>query len=164
MNFIGVITENKNEEYIYNLLKKNLGKNFDIMIINEKNIENYKNITFNCILINSNAYEKYRENMFLYNILEKSEYIILNSDIVENLKLVKDLKAIVITFGLEHKATITVSSRQDDRIMLSVQRNIIKKDGSIIEIQEVEKEIVNRDSKCNLYNLMGVFVVLMLYV
>ena len=55
MNFIGIITSNKNEETlkkaIFQKLKEDNIKS-NIIIINEDNMESMKNIKFNSIIIN----------------------------------------------------------------------------------------------------------------
>ena len=51
MFFIGIISEEKNEKYIKEMLKHNIN-NSNAIFINEKNIDNIKNVKFKIIVLN----------------------------------------------------------------------------------------------------------------
>ena len=102
MFFIGIVSEEKNEKHIKDILKQKI-ENENVVFINEKNIENIKNIKFKIIVLNKGI-----DNKNIKNILLNAEYLILNSDI--NVKLVENLNLKVITYGFNSKATVTASS------------------------------------------------------
>lgn len=91
MFFIGIISEEKNEKYIKEMLKHNIN-NSNVIFINEKNIDNIKNVKFKIIVLNKELINKNLEGILL-----NAEYLILNSDI--NVKLVENLNLKVITYG-----------------------------------------------------------------
>ena len=75
MFFIGIVSEEKNEKHIKDILKQKI-ENENVVFINEKNIENIKNIKFKIIVLNKGI-----DNKNIKNILLNAEYLILNSDI-----------------------------------------------------------------------------------
>ena len=93
-------------------------------------------------------------------IITKSKYLILNGDIkikiLEEIKVQKPIK--VITFGFNSKATITISSIKEEKIIVCLQRDIEKVDGNIIETQEKEIKIGKENCK-KIYNKLAVFII-----
>ena len=92
--------------------------------------------------------------------MSKTKYLIINCDIeidmLKKIKLENPIKT--ITYGFNSKATITISSVKDEKILVCLQRDIQKVDGKIIEAQE--KIIYLNDSKSNkIYNELVVFIV-----
>ena len=96
MFFIGIVSEEKNEKHIKDILKQKI-ENENVVFINEKNIENIKNIKFKIIVLNKGI-----DNKNIKNILLNAEYLILNSDInvkidlIENLEMEMQLYAIIL--------------------------------------------------------------------
>ncbi len=147
MFFIGIISEEKNEKYVKNILKQKIN-NENVIFINEKNIENIKNIKFKIIVLNKNISNK----KILKEILSNVEYLLLNSDIDINLTLIENLNLKVITYGFNLKATVTASSVAEEEMLICIQRNIIDIKGNKIEPQEIniEKDII-LDNYDNMY-------------
>ena len=89
---------------------------------------------------------------YMSEIISNVKYLIINADIdVEVLKGVEIIKPIrLITFGFNQKATITISSIKEDKIIIYIQRNI-ETGSRIIESQEkeikIEKELGNETWK-----------------
>ena len=134
MPFIGMIIEKNGEKQIRDIITKELKIGQDKIIkINEKTMENLKNITFETIVIA----KELKNNNNLKKILKNTKYIIVNSDCQKTLKLLEDTLATVITYGFNPKATITASSITDENIMISIQRNIENIYGEEIENQEI---------------------------
>ena len=118
MKFIGVVSDDK---YIKSKLIEHLNnrKNiYNIVNINEKNINTLKYLDFETIIVN-NDIEKNKD--ILNNILKNSKYVIVNSN---NKIIEKCLKSNVITYGLNFNADVTVSSIKEDKIMVCIQKNI----------------------------------------
>lgn len=134
MFFIGIITNQKNETYIKKELSS-IEKN--IIFINEKNINNIKNVKFETIIID----ELIEKKLELRKIIENTKYLILNSDIEIDIELINDLKLTVITYGFNNKATFTVSSSEENSIIICLQRIIYSKNNDIIEPQEYKIEV-----------------------
>ena len=138
MAVIGFLTEKKKEKELEQLLKeemKEMGKRHTIITINEKSIENVKNIKFEIIIIDYNPFGSLE---VLKNILLKTDKLLVNSDFVENLAVIENLKLSVITYGFNSKSTITASSIDEEGVLICVQRSIHNLEGSMIEPQEVK--------------------------
>lgn len=134
MPFIGIISEENVENCIRKQLEKLDFKESNVLFIKEKSIENIKNITFETIIIT----KEFKKEEMLKKLIEKSRYVIINSDIKDNLKMVNTINAKVITYGFNSKATITASSVEDDEIMLCLQKNFTTKNGENIEPEEIK--------------------------
>ncbi len=146
MFFIGIVSEEKNEKHIKDILKQKI-ENENVVFINEKNIENIKNIKFKIIVLNKGI-----DNKNIKNILLNAEYLILNSDINVKIDLIESLDLKVITYGFNSKSTVTASSVTEEEMLICVQRNIINIKGKKIEPQEIniEKDIM-LDNYDNMY-------------
>ena len=104
MSFMGIITNPKNENYIKKFLKKYINREY-VIFINEKNIENMRNIKFETILLG----RKFEENEILNEIIRKFKYLILNSDLKVYDNKLDNLNIQIITYGFNQKDTITMS-------------------------------------------------------
>ena len=146
MFFIGIVSEEKNEKHIKDILKQKI-ENENVVFINEKNIENIKNIKFKIIVLNKGI-----DNKNIKNILLNAEYLILNSNINVKIDLIENLDLKVITYGFNSKSTVTASSVTEEEMLICVQRNIINIKGKKIEPQEIniEKDIM-LDNYDNMY-------------
>ena len=92
-------------------------------------------------------------------IMSNVNYLIINSDIdIEFDKNQIDIPIKMITFGFNSKATITISSIKEDKIVVCIQRNIEKINKQIIEVQEKEVKIDSQKDK-KIYNNLSVFII-----
>ncbi len=141
MSVIGIILNSNNIiEKENKLLDKNL------IIINEDVANNFKNIKFDILIISEemNKIEEIKE------IVKNTKFLILNTDFKENLKLLDDIKASVITFGFNSKSTITIVSNENEEIILEIQREIENLVGKKVECQEIKLD--NNYGKMQIYN------------
>lgn len=148
MSFIGVITSNKNEEILKKSIEKNLKKcqeKHSVIILNEENIENMKNIKFNSIIINKESNMVETRKPILKQILKNAKYLIINSDIYKKIEIIQDINIIVITYGYNLKATVTASSINEEKILLCIQRNIQVDNKTNIESKEIYVDIIEND-------------------
>lgn len=146
MPFIGIISEENQENCIRREILNNLDlRESSVLFIKEKSIEDILNIEFETIVI-ARKFEKIEE---LKELLKKSKYIIVNSDIETNLKILEDIEASIITYGFNSKATITASSVGDDEILLCIQRNITNNKGKVLEPQEIKVDMIE-NTNCTL--------------
>ena len=76
MSFIGIVTNSKNEESMVKKIFK-LFPADNIIFITSKNIDNIRNIQFETVVINGNI----KDDVKLKNIITKSKYVILNTDV-----------------------------------------------------------------------------------
>lgn len=155
MPLIGIIANKKDIKAIKNSIQKN---NIKIIEITKESIENIKNIKFDEIIVMKRIHLTHEQSIKLNEIISKVEYLIINSDInIEPKEPVKSpIK--VITFGFNSKATITISSIKENKIIIYIQRKIEKINKEIIE--EEEKEIkVELKSNDKIYTNLVSFIV-----
>lgn len=157
MPLVGIIAKKRD----FQAIKEELQNcNIEFIHINKDSIKNIKNIIFEEIIfledinLNSDEYE------FMNKIVLKTKYVIVNADIEINiLKYIKiDCPIKVITFGFNSKATITISSVKDDKIIVCLQREIEKTDKGIIESQEKEINIIDNPNR-KIHNKLVIFII-----
>ncbi len=158
MFFVGIIS-NKNEISFIKKINK-IVNNITIVEINEKSIDNIKNIKFNTILIKENSNILNHKIEQIMNILRTTKYIIINSDIEIDLKVLTNTSIRVITYGFNSKSTVTTSSITDEDILICLQRNITNINGNIIEPQEILK---NRLKEVDTLEILAIMCIEIIY-
>ncbi len=129
MSVVGIITNSSN---IIELEKK-----LNIIVINEKSIENMKNVKFDIVII----YQETKQNENIKQLISTCKYLVINTDIKENLKLLEGIdlsETTIITYGFNRKSSITIVSNENDEIILEIQREINNLKGEQIECQEIK--------------------------
>lgn len=154
MSFMGIITNPKNENYIKKFLKKYINIEY-VIFINEKNIENMRNIKFDTILLG----RKFEENEILNEIIRKCKYLILNSDLKVYDNKLDNLNIQIITYGFNQKATITTSSVEEDKIVVFLQRSIVNMYKQYVEQMEISIDI---DKNTETYPVMESIAILLI--
>ncbi len=154
MFFIGIITDKNSENNIKNIMKDKLDKR-EIIFLNNSNIENFRNVKFDSIVINNKIEDKY----VLEKILEKSKYVLYNSDIKYN-SIFSNKYSKLISYGYNSEATVTVSSVTEDNYLLYVQ-NCIEGYNNSIGMQEIRFE--KNKKNINVYDGMIVTIIDIIY-
>ena len=163
MPLVGIIAKENDNNFIRNEIIKNSSNiKFEIININKRSIENIKNIRFETLIINDNIDDLLNGSKYLEEIIKKAKYLILNSDISNDLRFFNDNKINVITYGLNRKATITVSSIKDENVLVCFQRNIENVSKKIIEEQEFNIKIKKNNIK-KVYNTLAILAILSIY-
>ena len=163
MPFIGIIAKESDANFIKNEVIKNAeNTKFEIININKKSIENIKNIRFETVVINDDLTEFLNNSKYLEDIIKNSKYLVINSDVIKNLDVLVNNKINIITYGLNQKAMVTMSSIKSENILICVQNKFENSIGQIIEEQEVNVEISKNNLK-KICNSMAVFSVLVIY-
>ena len=157
MPLIGIIAKKRDIQAIKKELQES---DIKIIEITKEAIRNVKNIVFEEIIILEDIKLEIEEYKYMNEIISKAKYLIINGDIeIEVLKEINIEKPIkVITFGFNTKATITISSVKEEKIIVCLQRDIEKIDGDIIETQEKEIKISKENNK-KIYNKLAVFII-----
>ena len=164
MAFIGVISEYQDEKQLKKILNEKLNeehKEHTIISINDKSIENIKNIRFETILVMDLKRVKTKENI-LNELFENAKYIVINADMEESLDMINNMKLNIITFGFNSKSTITASSVEEE-ILICLQRKIVNIEGKSLETQEIEAKVEDKKLLKNIHNLMGISSILLIY-
>ena len=156
MSLIGIIAKKKDIKEI----KNNLDIVYEVIEINNKSIENLKNIKFEQIIINKDLVLNKQEEEYIKNIINATKYIIINADIniqiLNKIEIDKPLK--IITYGFNSKSTISISSVKEDYIILSIQREIEKLNNEKIENQEKKIELIKGENN-NIYIKIIKFII-----
>lgn len=124
---IGLINDNRKlnlkiKDIHIVLIDKDISDKFDILIFNKP---------MNFIAKN------------LLAIQNKKTFVLVNSDEYKSFGAFKNI--FLITYGINNKSCITVSSIQQNKIQLCIQRNLTALNGKVIEEQEFSIEIENAD-------------------
>ncbi len=162
MPFVGIISKENDSNFIKNAVNKNSKENnFEIININKKSLENIKNVKFDILVICENIENMIKNSLYLEEIIKKANYIIINSDVKENLAILKNAETNIITYGFNAKSTITISSIKEEKIMICIQRKIsgVK---NVIEEQDFNIEIEKNNAN-KLYNILVIFTILAIY-
>ena len=155
MLFIGLITKKKDVQSIKKDIKE---KEIEIIEIKENNIENLKNIKFEEIIFLEDINLKENEYTFMKELIQNSKHLIINTDIsisiLRKIGIEKPIK--IITFGFNSKATITISSIKENKVMIFIQRDIMIAEQKRIETQEKEIKLENNEK---IYNKIVTFII-----
>ena len=182
MPFIGVIAKESDNNFIKKEILKNAKKcKLDILNINKKSIENIKNIRFDVVVINEDIADFFENSKYLEEIIKNAKYLVINIDSIEKIESIllhdaqndyfteiqrekpsKMQATQVITYGLNQKATVTMSSIKSENILICVQKKFKNYYGDIVEEQEVNVEITKNNLK-KICNSMAIFSILTIF-
>lgn len=155
MPFIGVIADEKNENFIRREIVEKLKlRESSVLFIKEKSIENIKNIKFETIVIA----RKFKNMEMLKKMLVNTNYLIVNTDRIKSLEIFKEYDLKIYTFGFNSKAVVTASSVSEDGVLICVGKEIEKIGGETVEPQEIK---VNTDEEAE--SVMAVACILLIY-
>lgn len=160
MAFIGVVTEPRMELQIRQNLKRKFEKINEkktIILVNKNSVKNLFNIKFDFLIIDKNIFNN---NDDLVKIILNSNRIIVNADYDENLEPIKNLKLNVITYGMNSKATLTLSSVNDNEVLLSLQRAIKSYKKELIEPQEIKISGKNLSKNLYIEMILAIFLII----
>lgn len=163
MPFIGIISKETDYNYIKNQIKNySEKKNYEFINININNIENIKNIRFDVIVINECIDDLFKKSFYIEKILNISKYILINMDVQHIIPILKQSGINVITYGLNSKATITVSSIKEENIMMCIQRSIKTKNNDFVEEQEINVKVCANNIDM-VYNVLVLKTIMMIF-
>ena len=154
MPFIEIITDSKSQTQLNKVITKKMVNDCDILFIKDKNIENTKNIKLETLVLNRSV----ENDEIMSKIMKNSKNLILNLDLNENLQYEDSCN--VISYGYSSKSDITVSSVEEDELLICVQHTIKSMFDKVIEPQEIK---VNVRADMNVYNIMIVIALSSLY-
>ena len=158
MTFIGVVSEHKSFERIKEKLRK---KESEVIHINRRSIENIKNVKFEMLIIDSDLESFNKEKNIMEQVCLNSKYLIINTDINSKFKISDKSKANIITYGLNQKATVTISSITDTNILIYLQRNIKNIEDKLIEVGEKQIRLDSK-SKLKTYEILIIYIIFLI--
>lgn len=159
MIFVGIISREKDFEKIKHELSKKK-KDIEFIHIDNNNVENLQNIRFDSLVIHE-EFQLINHIKALQKIFDGLRYVIVNTDKNPNMDILNGNRLTVITYGLNHKCSVTASSITDDVIMIATQREIINKKGKLHDIAEHR---LNTIPDLDTYSHMLIFIIYLLYI
>lgn len=151
MFFIGILTDKNSENNIKSFFKDKLNNN-EMIFLNGSNLENFRNVKFDSLVINNKVEDKY----LLNKIIDKSRYVLYNSDIEGNSEPYNGASKF-ISYGYSSKANVTISSVTDDNYLLYMQGF----NNDLFDMQEVKFE--KKQKNINVYDGMIVTIINLIY-
>lgn len=139
MHSIGVIS--KDIELINELIK--IG---NVMIITNENIYKYAKQKIDILIIE----DEIEESKDFKTLCNQAKFIMLQDSVNLEVKLNQDIT--VVTFGFNHKSTVTISSIDNEKVIICVQRKIKGLKKQVVEPQEIVIE--NQDE----YNINRIII------
>ena len=163
MHFIGIFSNHSEYEMIkQNIIKIVNRKDLEWIHINSKNIENMKNIVFETIVLCHEEEINDEQKNILNKLCSNCMFIVVNADVFCNIKIKSNKKINCISYGLNQKSTITISSIQEDKAILSIQRNINNLEQKSIEMGEMEIDVKKYKSS-QIENILAIFTIYLIY-
>lgn len=161
MSFIGIISNKKSFDNIKKELK-NLKNNMSVIHINLNSISNIKNIKFEVVIIDESIEKFVNYEECLNKICKECKYLIVNSDLNKKESILDNNSNTVITFGLNRKATITISSISDTDILIYRQKTFQNKYKEQEEIEERRIKI-KEENRLKTYEILIIYALSSIY-
>lgn len=163
MSFIGIIANKKCFENIRKkIAEESKEETINLIPINLRSIENIKNIKFETIVIEDSIEKLKKQEEILAKLLENTQYLIINTDKNKEMETLRK-KGDKITYGLNQKATVTVSSISDTDILIYWQKGLKNKEGNEIEIEERRIKKKQKESNLKTYEILIIYTLFQLY-
>lgn len=160
MTFIGMVSDYKSFENVKEVLKKNKNNDFNLIYICKKSISNIKNIKFEIIVIDGNLCEFKEEMLLIEKICANAKFVVINSDI--NMKIPEFIKnEKIITYGLNQRATVTISSITESSILIYLQEKLENVKGKTIDIGEKRVEIDGKN-RLKTYEILIIYIIFLI--
>lgn len=163
MHFVGIFSKGNSFQNIKEeILNELSAKDINIINITSKNIENLKNISFETIIICNQLTNFTEHQESIKKLLMNSKYIIINSEVRINNEFFEEIKSKIITYGLNQKSTITISSVSEENVLISLQRNLENIKGKTIEMEEknIHKD---KNNGLKVEDFMIIFAISLIY-
>lgn len=163
MSFIGIIANSKNfesiKQYIYHQQKE---RAYQIIHINSKSIENIKHVKFDIIIITCPFENMLPQKQMVTKLCLEAKYLVLNADSTIPLEFLEKEKMTIITYGLNQKSTVTISSINEENALIALQRSFINIEGEEIEIGEKILKI-DENYKLSPQDILVVVIIFLLF-
>ena len=163
MHFIGIFSNHSEYEIIkQNIIKIVNRKDLELIHISSKNIQNMKNIVFETIVLCHQENINDEQKSILNKLCSNCMFIVVNADVFCKIKMICNKKTNCISYGLNQKSTITISSIQEDKAILSIQRNTNNLEQKTIEMGEIGVDLKKYKSN-QIENLLAIFAIYLIY-
>lgn len=162
MSFIGIMANRKCFETIKKKITEKIkDETIQLIQINLRSIENIKNIKFETIIIEDNVTKFKEHKEILSKIFEDTRYVMINTDKNPNYEEKNKIEN-SITYGLNQKAMVTVSSISETDILVYWQKALQNREGDQLEIEERRIKKDNKDL-VKTYEILIIYTLLKIY-
>ncbi len=157
MALVGIIGKKRE---IQSIKKELANEKVEVIQINKQSIKNIKSVFFEYLVIIEDINLDENEYQYMKNLISKANYLIINADIeIKCLKYINIENPVkIITFGFNAKSTITVSSVNDEKILVCLQRSIKNFKNEIVEEQEKEIKVTENYTR-KVHSKLVVFII-----
>ena len=145
-----------------NIIKIVNRKDLELIHISSKNIQNMKNIVFETIVLCHQENINDEQKSILNKLCSNCMFIVVNADVFCKIKMICNKKTNCISYGSNQKSTITISSIQEDKAILSIQRNTNNLEPKTIEMGEIGVDLKQYKSN-QIENLLAIFAIYLIY-
>lgn len=124
---VGIVSKNKNVKFV-----KELNKKYNIQAINIRQKDDLKDKHVDILVLEDLVISK----ELVEKILKHVRYLLIQDNIYDiQFKLEEEIN--IITFGFNHKSTVTVSSVTEENIVICIQRTMKSINGKEIHPEEI---------------------------
>lgn len=163
MSLIGIIANSKNYENLkHELCQHQKNNSYQFIHICRDSLENIRNIKFDVIIITTSIDNLLEKKEVVEKICVNSKYLLLNADVEINLEFLQNKKITVITYGLNQKSTVTISSINEDEALIALQRTIKSLNGKCVEVGEKRVPVI-KNTKLSIQDLLAINIVFWIY-
>lgn len=163
MHFIGIFANHKEYENIKkNVIKILKSDDIKLININSTNISNVRNIVFETVVFCDEIKFSSKYENIVNNLCVKCKYVIVNADISNKFELLSNKFINCITYGLNQKSTITISSVMNDKVIVDIQRNMRNISNQNIEMKEISVDL-KKHKYIKIQNILAVYAIYCIY-
>lgn len=163
MHFIGIFANHKEYENIKkNVIKILKRDDIKLININSTNISNVRNIVFETVVFCDEIKFSSKYENIVNNLCVKCKYVIVNADISNKFELLSNKFINCITYGLNQKSTITISSVMNDKVIVDIQRNMRNISNQNIEMKEISVDL-KKHKYIKIQNILVVYAIYCIY-
>lgn len=163
MHFIGIFANHKEYENIKkNVIKILKRDDIKLININSTNISNVRNIVFETVVFCDEIKFSSKYENIVNNLCVKCKYVIVNADISNKFELLSNKFINCITYGLNQKSTITISSVMNDKVIVDIQRNMRNISNQNIEMKEISVDL-KKHKYIKIQNILAVYAIYCIY-
>lgn len=163
MHFIGIFANHKEYENIKkNVIKILKRDDIKLININSTNISNVRNIVFETVVFCDEIKFSSKYENIVNNLCVKCKYVIVNADVSNKFELLSNKFINCITYGLNQKSTITISSVMNDKVIVDIQRNMRNISNQNIEMKEISVDL-KKHKYIKIQNILAVYAIYCIY-
>ena len=159
MALIGIVANSKNFEVLkHELCKPQRNGSYQFIHICQESLDNIRNVVFDVVVITCPINQLLEKKQIIEKVCASAKYLVVNADVEIDLEFLKENKIIVISYGLNQKSTVTISSIDEDGALIALQRSMRTLSGEMIEIGE-KRISLEENNKLSPQDLLVILII-----